>query len=370
MDQQSYTFSSKPRAIQNTRKAKGGYRQAAGADDGQGPVNIMHDPRVIRGSTYARANKDEEQDPFQQEKENRRRRMLEKRKQQSRQHQGPGGDRVESSDVDPIPGHKHMDVQTENYLEELTDKVPEVEEGTQTEAFMDRPPEPLFMPAKIGVDTGTQVDVDELFDFDLEVEPILEVLVGKTLEHAMMEVMEEEELSAIRAHQDKFEQQRNIELAEVQRLEAESKRLYDEKERRVKQERDARAREIQVCEKVAARAFAKDYLSDLNGAVFDKLMDSGTFFDPVEKEVETDFLPWLHDSVQSETVLRNRAERLADALIEHAIMVRQSHALQTRMDTIAEFERRKQEELEQKRLAEEEAARLQAEAEAKLEDAE
>merc|ERR1712125_135772 len=135
----------------------------------------------------------------------------------------------------PIPGHKHMDVQTENYLEELTDKVPEVEEGTQTEAFMDRPPEPLFMPAKIGVDTGTQVD-------------------------------------------------------------------------------------------------------------------------PVEKEVETDFLPWLHDSVQSETVLRNRAERLADALIEHAIMVRQSHALQTRMDTIAEFERRKQEELEQKRLAEEEAA--------------
>lgn len=38
------------------------------------------------------------------------------------------------------------------------------------------------------MDVETQVDVDELFDFDLEVEPILQVLVGKTLEHAMLEV--------------------------------------------------------------------------------------------------------------------------------------------------------------------------------------
>jgi hypothetical protein len=33
------------------------------------------------------------------------------------------------------------------------------------------------------------------------VEPILEVVVGKTLEQALMEVLEEEELAAIRAHE-------------------------------------------------------------------------------------------------------------------------------------------------------------------------
>lgn len=47
-----------------------------------------------------------------------------------------------------------------------------------------------------------------MFDFDIEVKPILEVLVGKTVEQALMEVMEEEELASLRAQQvmcNKFE---------------------------------------------------------------------------------------------------------------------------------------------------------------------
>ena len=106
----------------------------------------------------------------------------------------------------------------------------------QTDAFLDRPPTPLFVPAKTGVDNNTQIlegevitgcsynsffdilvelvlkkiDIDlrfhnrtisQLFDFDIEVKPILEVLVGKTIEQALMEVMEEEELANLRAQQ-------------------------------------------------------------------------------------------------------------------------------------------------------------------------
>ena len=43
----------------------------------------------------------------------------------------------------------------------------------------------------------------QLFDFDLEVKPILEVLVGKTVEQSLLEVMEEEELASLRAQQVK-----------------------------------------------------------------------------------------------------------------------------------------------------------------------
>lgn len=43
--------------------------------------------------------------------------------------------------------------------------------------------------------------VVQLFDFDIEVRPLLEVLVGKTVEQALMEVMEEEELAALRRQQ-------------------------------------------------------------------------------------------------------------------------------------------------------------------------
>ena len=67
-----------------------------------------------------------------------------------------------------------------------------------------------------------------------------------------------------RTTQARFEQQRNVELAEVQRLEAEAKRRAAEKERRLAQERLRMQQEEEVMEKVAARGFAKNFLSDLH----------------------------------------------------------------------------------------------------------
>jgi radial spoke head protein 3 len=37
-----------------------------------------------------------------------------------------------------------MEMQTEKYVELLTDKPPEREEGVATEFYLDRPPVPLF----------------------------------------------------------------------------------------------------------------------------------------------------------------------------------------------------------------------------------
>lgn len=69
----------------------------------------------------------------------------------------------------------------------------------------------------------------KLFDFDLEVKPMLEVLVGKTIEQALLEVMEEEELANLQASQHAYEELRNVELAEVQRLEEQERRHREEK---------------------------------------------------------------------------------------------------------------------------------------------
>lgn len=49
-------------------------------------------------------------------------------------------------------------VQTDVYLEELTDVVPETDNTTQTDAFLERPPTPKFVPAKSGVDAATQIE--------------------------------------------------------------------------------------------------------------------------------------------------------------------------------------------------------------------
>lgn len=79
------------------------------------------------------------------------------------------------------------------------------------------------------MDAFTQIEEGELFDFDYEVEPMLEVIVGKTLEQAMMEVLEEEELASLRAHQEEYEFLRQAELAEAQRMEEAERRKYEEK---------------------------------------------------------------------------------------------------------------------------------------------
>ena len=51
---------------------------------------------------------------------------------------------------------------------------------------------------KKGKDAKTLVEDNELFIYEKQVEPILSVLCGKTLEYARMEVLEEEELRAMR----------------------------------------------------------------------------------------------------------------------------------------------------------------------------
>ena len=63
----------------------------------------------------------------------------------------------------------------------------------------------------------------------MEVKPILEVLVGKTVEQSLLEVMEEEELANLRQQQRAFEELRNAELVEQQRLEEQERRHREEK---------------------------------------------------------------------------------------------------------------------------------------------
>ena len=142
--------------------------------------------------------------------------------------------------------------------------------------------------------------------------------MGKTLEQSMMEVMEEEELANMRAHQEHFEQIRNAELAETQRLEEAEKRRSQEKERRVQQEKERVAREAQVTEKVAARTFTKGFLSELQSSVVSNLQDAGFFYDPLEAEVTQDFMPWLMESMAEKLDMLQVARAIADDLLSAA----------------------------------------------------
>ncbi len=296
---ETYAYAAEPQPVRTRRRPK--YRESEMA--GGIPSNIMFDRRVVRGNTYAAQILPAEP-------------ILEATRT-------PGKKVVQvlkrPTTPDPIDGRRHMDIQTDAYLEELTDTVPETEVTTQTDAFLDRPPTPRFIPMKTGVDAETQIEQGEIFDFDLEVEPILEVLVGKTLEQGLVEVLEEEELMSMRKHQEHFEQIRNAELIATQRMEASERRKEEEKRRRIEQEKARLERERGVRQKVAASNFARDFLESVVDGVFKDLHSVGHFYDPVEREVTESFMPWLlaEASVQLSSI--NVSYEVANKIVSSAL---------------------------------------------------
>ncbi|KNC54757.1 uncharacterized protein AMSG_01608 [Thecamonas trahens ATCC 50062] len=229
----------------------------------------------------------------------------------------------------PVEGRLHRDIQTDLYLEEITEQAVEKDAAVQTDQFLDRPPSPVFVPKKLGTDVATQIYEGDLFHFDVEVQPILEVIVGKTLQQALMEVMQEEEIENMRAHQREFQQLRDAELAETQRLEEAERRRHEEKERRLQQERVRIQMEKEARDKVAARAYAQSYVADLVGNVFGSLGETGFFYDEIERDVETAFMPWLMERVGSNVGRLGQAQALLDAVIAGAVskhdLLREQH---------------------------------------------
>lgn len=308
----TYTFSSQPRAVVPQRSK---YRNPEEPEK-SAYGNLMHDPRIVRGNTYRLqtipANAQPDPIELQKQQESQRRNAARNRVKEKLRPQTP----------EAVDGRKHIDVQTELYLEELSDRVPEADAEAQTDAFLDRPPSPLFVPPKTGIDVATQILNGELFDFDLEVKPILEVIVGKTLEQSMMEVMEEEELDTLRDHQIEYEELRKAELIETQRMEEQARRRQDEKLRRIKQQQAVAQAEKETAEKIAARAFSRNYLSQLLPSVFGHLRDNGFFFDVQEREIESQFLPWLLDATETRITKAELARKILDALLQDLISKR------------------------------------------------
>jgi hypothetical protein len=363
--QGEFSYSSQPHAAPVKRAGK--YRDE-NEDQANAVQNLMHDPRVVRGNTYSAKMMSSSlgREGANLGKTNTRQlNPATKRKFVGRRGSTPP----------PVDGRVHMNMQTEDFLEELSDRPVEVDQETQTHTFMDRPATPLFVRAKTGRDVDTQILPGDLFDFDLEVEPILEVLVGKTLHVSMLELMQEEELEAIKRQQEDFEAIRNVELAEVKRLEAEARRKQQEKDRRIAQEQKRVADKKELEEKIAARSFAYQYLSTLHSNVFELLEEEGYFYDPLQKEVEEVFMKDMLEGLKQKAQAYEAARAVAEELIEGArqkARAFEAEALRLRQEMYDRFAAEEAAKLEKIRLEEEEKARLAAEAaaaEAALENA-
>nr|XP_043886584.1 radial spoke head protein 3 homolog [Solea senegalensis] len=218
------------------------------------------------------------------------------------------------------PRKKDIEVQTHPYFEKWDDV--KVAPGTecQTDTLPDIPA--IVIPAKTGNDVAIQLEEKDLIDFEIDVKPVVEILVGKTIELSVMEVMEEEELACVREQQGALLDLLSNEQAEAQRLQEQEGRRREEQERRMAQQSDVLKKEGETAEKIAARAYTLQYLADLVPAAFISLRNDGYFYDTVERDIEINFLPHLMAEVYNNLEKRNTARQVLDTIIHSVAQMR------------------------------------------------
>lgn len=112
------------------------------------------------------------------------------------------------------------------------------------------------------MDKETQIErLDkELFDFDMQVEPLLEVLVAKTIEEAQVEIFEEERTKIIEEKMRDISVQRRAKLLMVQRKHYRRARYEMEQEKRRNERKKQYLNQLEVHKKLYTREFVKDQL--------------------------------------------------------------------------------------------------------------
>jgi len=185
----------------------------------------------------------------------------------------------------------------ENAYTQLTERGVEDDAKIVPYYYVDKPKTPQFKPLPPGVDVATQIEDTELFDFKLEVEPVLSVLVGKTLEQARLELCEEDERVEEKRHRMTFEKTRNAELMVTQRKEALHIRKQEEKARREKQHQIQDEGKAITHKRYLARLLAKNITLGMSGSSINLLADQGVLSVNLRTEIQKDFIPYLTQTI-------------------------------------------------------------------------
>lgn len=263
----------------------------------------MYDKRVFRGNTHNMNMLKKNLTPQQQEeiriKAERERKKIEMIKNQLiefKKHKS----KQTPYDLRPGPPAR-IEVDLTYFLTEQADKIPDENEvNTQTDAFLPKPLTPPYIPKKTGIDTETQIWDYDLFDFDNEVQPILNVMVNKTLEQSLLEVEEESELTYIRNYKLEVQKKKAVEKEDwEQEVRREITRIK-QKNKVLSTARERRRRQIVALHKLQCLNVAKSYLQSayINSMQF--LNDNSFWRNNFYDLLNVNYKEWLFDAVEEE----------------------------------------------------------------------
>ncbi|GMH80985.1 hypothetical protein TrST_g11845 [Triparma strigata] len=299
----AYDHASEPRAITG---AKAKYR-----DDSERllPTNIMKDPRVVKGSTYSAHQK-----------------VRQDAQAILSNSMGPGEmgsaaakirrAKKKKSIYDYKPKEsKGDDLDLAPYLVEQVAPIAVSTVDTQTATFAPRPDSPEYVPMKTGIDMSTQL-TNEVFDFDSEVVPLLQVIVGKTMEQALLEVESEAELISLETEYTSLVADKAAEQQRILYVEAKSAKAWMSKKAKLKEEMEFADAQDQVRAKVAAVRMMKEVLPSTRDRIYEEKIKAGEW---VIDTINSVFMPWLYSEVTGVIEGKKKGEEVMDGVIRAAL---------------------------------------------------
>jgi hypothetical protein len=184
------------------------------------------------------------------------------------------------------------------------------EAESQTPAELMPEPEVLVINDKTGIDASTQLDEGVLFDFDEEVDPIVERIVSQVLETAKIEAQQEMHMDRLRLVREEYEKKRQSELDRIRTLEQEEIRKNEERIARITQERAALSITKSALEKTKTVKFAKTLLGNVCQSALDSLTSEGLFRPQLYGDIVNDFIPDLIMAASESARRKKFEERL------------------------------------------------------------
>ena len=174
------------------------------------------------------------------------------------------------------------------------------EKIVQTDPLPEPPVPVLIWPEKTGIDVETQINDGDLFNFTLEVKPLVSIIVSKTLEDSRREVLEEEELRVMKEQQEKYKNYNEEDENRVKNIENNEKEKYDE----MMKEKEDKLRRIEMTKdfqkKLYSRIKAKQYINRILKETHSYLHERGLYKTPDANDFYTDLLPDLQNIADSQ----------------------------------------------------------------------
>ena len=228
----------------------------------------------------------------------------------------------------PKPERVHQGINIFRNLIEEEKKIVMVDLGIQSDEieYDEIENEKKFLPQKLGKDEATQIMDGDLFDFDKDVQPLLTVVVGKTLEQSMLELEQEQEIENLKQAKLMYSKKRNDDSKRIKNLEEkEIQKKYnnDAKKEIRKQTRETRKK---TQKQLISRFISKTYLRDLVKNSYQDLIYRCQFRDYSNATVKdkTNFII-VSGSKKLHTVFTNMNSFIKDSISNKLKAIENSH---------------------------------------------